>query len=120
MEITVNAYAPGPINTEFREPTHPNGQICFTINRSVVGKFDDFHTSLSGAPKGSFLEGVRTIDIILRITNQLAMQLKDKNSTRSIGEPEDVANLVSYLASKSADYCYRSILNSLLTVTIAE
>lgn len=32
------------------------------------------------------------------------MQLKDKNSTRSIGEPEDVANLVSYLASKSADF----------------
>lgn len=67
--ITVNAYAPGPIGTDF------------------LGKFDDFHTSLSGAPKGSFLEG-----------------LKDKNSTRSIGAPEDVANLVSFFVSKSAGF----------------
>ncbi|KLO18318.1 NAD-binding protein [Schizopora paradoxa] len=67
--ITVNAYAPGPIDTEF------------------LGKFDEFHTSLSGQSKGSFLEGLKT-----------------KNCTKSIGEPKDVANLVSFLASKSSEF----------------
>lgn len=67
--ITVNAYAPGPIDTDF------------------LAKFDEYHTSKSGAPKGSWREAQ-----------------KATTATGTLGTPQDVAGLVSYLVSDAARF----------------
>ncbi|KAL5536620.1 hypothetical protein ACEPAF_443 [Sanghuangporus sanghuang] len=67
--ITVNAYAPGAIDTTF------------------LGKFDDYYTSLSGTEKGSFNDAC-----------------KAKTTVGRLGTPDDVATLVSFLASKEASF----------------
>ncbi|KAI5118368.1 hypothetical protein M0805_008696 [Coniferiporia weirii] len=67
--ITVNAYAPGPIDTTF------------------LGKFDDYYTGLSDAPKGSWSESLK---------GGLAMG--------RLGTPDDVAALVSFLVTKEASF----------------
>ncbi|TFK50485.1 NAD-binding protein [Heliocybe sulcata] len=67
--ITVNAYAPGPINTPF------------------LGTWDTYHTSKSGAAKGSWAESQ-----------------KETTATGTLGTPEDIAALVSYLVSDDAKF----------------
>ncbi|KZT25819.1 acetoin reductase family protein [Neolentinus lepideus HHB14362 ss-1] len=67
--ITVNAYAPGPIDTAF------------------LASFDAYHTSRSGAPKGSWVEAQ-----------------KSTTATGTLGTPHDVAGLVSYLVSDAARF----------------
>ncbi|KAH8110231.1 NAD-binding protein [Phellopilus nigrolimitatus] len=67
--ITVNAYAPGPIDTTF------------------LGKFDEFYTKQSGAPRRSWSES-----------------LGEDRPVGRLGTPDDVAALVSFLVTKEAAF----------------
>ncbi|KAI0823240.1 acetoin reductase family protein [Trametes gibbosa] len=67
--ITVNAYAPGPVETP------------------LMGYLDEYHTSQSGQPKGSWTQSFNSTNILGRN-----------------GQPEDVAKLVSFLVSDDASF----------------
>ncbi|KAL1678397.1 hypothetical protein EV122DRAFT_212110 [Schizophyllum commune] len=70
--ITVNAYAPGGIDTEMSERPCPSACVI-----------------------------LRCLSIVKLNT---ASQMANSVPVKRIGQPEDIANLVSYLASKEASY----------------
>ncbi|KAI8986305.1 acetoin reductase family protein [Trametes punicea] len=67
--ITVNAYAPGVLDTP------------------LMGYLDEYHTSKTGQPKGSWTQSFHTANVLQRL-----------------GKPEDVAKLVSFLVSDDAAF----------------
>ncbi|KAI0642833.1 acetoin reductase family protein [Trametes meyenii] len=67
--ITVNAYAPGVIETP------------------LMGYLDEYHTSKTGEPKGSWTKSFNSLNAVGRN-----------------GQPEDVAKLVSFLVSDDAAF----------------
>ncbi|KAI0350151.1 acetoin reductase family protein [Trametes cingulata] len=67
--ITVNAYAPGVIETP------------------LMGYLDEYHTSKTGQPKGSWTKSFNNVNVLGRN-----------------GQPEDVAKLVSFLVSDDASF----------------
>ncbi|EIW52333.1 acetoin reductase family protein [Trametes versicolor FP-101664 SS1] len=67
--ITVNSYAPGVIETP------------------LMGYLDEYHTSKTGQPKGSWTQSFNSLSVLGRN-----------------GQPEDVAKLVSFLVSDDASF----------------
>ena len=55
--ITVNAYAPGAIDTTFCERCQISHALGDNL-KNTVGRFDEFYTEQSGNERGSWTEGV--------------------------------------------------------------
>ena len=124
--ITVNAYAPGAIDTPLSKSSR-SGEECadvFALVRvahcccSAVSDLDDYHAVTKGQPKGTLKDAVavrpnhgvwlgggedrKRLLTVYCPGSTFGVQM---NSTlRRLGQPEDVARLVSFLVSDDASF----------------
>lgn len=74
--------------------------------RYTVGYLDDYHTSKSGQPKGSWTQSVSHGGTfgVLETSLRNGVQFNSLSVLGRNGQPEDVAKLVSFLVSDDASF----------------
>lgn len=101
--ITVNAYAPGTIET----PMGKSFRIIIWCSLSLL-PVEEIASDIKGSkydPKGDWLNDVCNTQLYPHILNLYTFFQKIQGiPLKSLGTPEDIAGLVSYLASEESRF----------------